>query len=838
MRRVMRRRLFELSALAALLGLLLVVALIWPLPEVGLIADMHTGTITQIRPGSLADHAGLLPGDRILSAYGYPWEANNTRITLLPLPWRHGTPTELMLERGTETRLVILYAGPPSIAYQLEKGLRLLVALICWGTGYLLGTSPRAHDPRLRWAGWFWVLLGLSIGLYHLAYLTSYVLAVAVLWFQCTVLAPFAVALHLWYPARPITPATRARAKTLLIIAVALLQLSADLLVITSASIVTAYERMLRMTSLTYIGTFLVSVAVLAYAYRTTSVKHIRRQVRIIWFACVLTVSWWMLLFLAFLIAPELVALIPSGAATIGAVVIPLAYLATGVSADLMRLDQVVRRAVISALASLVVVAVVGTLVWTQLLEVSPAVVLIVAASLYWPCFQLTQRLMGGGSLSDATYQPLRQAAESLGSLLDRAALLRTLREGFDQTFQCPPIALYCLENINNEELRLVEARDIHVPATVPLRLLNSVSGQRTVLLPAGEVQKQLGLQASGETEVALVFHPDMLYLGVIRGADKLTLALLVLGPRGDRDPYRELDTREIAHLLAAAALAFANSASFTAALRADAETRKTFRRALEIRQRIEAETSRTIHEKMLNGALIRNRLRLRELLMKVRDPWVLEKLKQIDNEERNMSTNLRHSIEQLQPTGVSDPFGLEATLRQCAEDAEDVWGNVICLEPVPQGQAIPLDSRIQHQIVLIVKEALNNASNHAKDATNITISLRYPAQLGESLVISIRDNGRVWKRVAPRQGHYGLRYMKESATSIGLEIDWKPLPDGGTEVIMWGSPTLPPPLEDDPAYFEPFPPVLPDAGGTEPEPISADTRRTDLRSSTGETHD
>lgn len=835
---VMSRRLFDLSALAALLGLLLVVALIWPLPEVGLIADMHTGTITQIRPGSLADHAGLLPGERILSAYGYPWAANNTRITLLPLPWRHGTPTELMLERGAETRRVVLYASPPSIAYQLEKGLRLLAALVCWGTGYLLGTSPRAHDLRLRWAGWFWVLLGLSIGLYHFAYLTSYVLAVAVLWFQCTVLAPFAVALHLWYPGRPIPPATRARANTLLIITVALLQFSADLLVITSASIVIAYERLLWMTSLTYIGTFLVSAAVLGYAYRTTGVKHIRRQVRIIWFACVLTACWWMLLFLAFLIAPELVALIPSGAATIGAAVIPLAYLVTGVSADLMRLDQVVRRAVMSALASLVVVAFVGTLVWTQLLEVTLAVVLIVAGALYWPCFQLAQRLMGGGSQSDATYQPLRQAAERLGSSLDRATLLKTLREGLDRAFQCPPIALYCLEDVSDEELRLADVRDMQVPPTVPSRLLNSLSERRTVLLPAGEVQKRLGLQASGEAEIALVFHPDMLYLGVIRNPDKLTLALLVLGPRGDRDPYREMDTREIAHLLGAAALAFANSASYTAAVRAEEEMRKTFRRAQEIRQRTVAEITRTIHDNILNGALVRNRLRLRELSMKVNDAWMLGKLKQIDNEERDTSTNLRYFCEQLQPTGMSDPFGLEANLRQCAEDAEDVWGNMIRLEPVPQGQAVPLDSRIQHQIVLIVKEALNNAIHHAKDATTITISLRYPAQSGESLVLSIRDNGRVWKRVVPRQGHYGLRYMKESASTVGLEIDWKPLPDGGTEVIVWGAPILPPSLEDDPAHFGPFPSTLPDAGATEPEPISAGTRRTDFRRITGETHD
>lgn len=800
----MSRSFFRLSALLALLSLGLVLVTLWPLPDLGFITDMDTGTITQVRPRSIAEAVGLLPGDQVMSIYGYSWHEINTRISLLPLPWQYGTPTEMIIERGSESRQVVLYAGPPSTRVQIEKLLRFFTAIVCWGTGYLLGTSPRADTRQQRWVALFWVLLGLTIGLYQLADLASYILAVAILWFQCTLLAPLAVGLHMWYPSRPLAPALRKWTAPLLLVTMLSLQFTAASQISTAGSTVVAFERMLRMALVTFIGSFLLSWGLLAYTYRTAVVKHVRRQIRLIGLACVLVACWWVQLLIVFLIAPDLTAVVPAGITTIVAAAVPLAYLASGVSADLMRLDQIARRVVISALAGLMVIGVVGTLVWTGLLEVAPAALLIVAGALYWPCFQLIERVLSRGLLADERYETMRQTAAQLSQSLDRTTLVRTFLSGLDQTFQHPRLALYCLEDGKDETLYLAEARRMELPPTVRLAFAAALSDTGHALLSASEVQRRLGHQPLVQAEVDLVFHPDMLHLGVIRSASNQPLALLVLGPRGDYDPYREADRQEIGHLLAAAALAFANSASYMAALKAENDTRKTLRQAQDIRQRTVAEVARTIHDDILNGTLLRNQRTLRALAERISDRWAREKLQQISEEERATSANLRYFCERLEPTAMMDPFGLEANLRQCAEDAEELWGKPVRLEPVPEDGAVPVDVNIQHQLVLITKEALTNAITHARGATTITMRLCFPSGPGEPLTLSIRDNGRVGKRVEPRQSHFGLRYMKESAYAVGLDIDWKPLPDGGTEVVVWGSPTLPPVLLNDAAEIEP----------------------------------
>lgn len=204
---------FRAGAATTLLAIIVAVWLYWPLPDLGFGADPATGLVFAVAPNSAAALGGLLVGDRIVSIYDYPLSAINTRVLLVPLPWREGMTSPLQVQRNGTLLNLTLRPGRPSLALQIDKAVRALVALTCWATGLLLATSPQAANRRRQWAAWYWMILGAALGLLLLVQIVSELLTVAVLWLLCTALAPAAVVMHVWYPSRPVPAAIEQRTR-------------------------------------------------------------------------------------------------------------------------------------------------------------------------------------------------------------------------------------------------------------------------------------------------------------------------------------------------------------------------------------------------------------------------------------------------------------------------------------------------------------------------------------------------------------------------------------------------------------------------------------------------
>lgn len=774
---------FRLGALAVLLVILGSIVLLWPLPSLDLALDLHTGMVREVPPDTPAWAAGVRPGDRILQIYGYPWRAVNTRLVLVPLPWSADIPTPMTVMRAGTSRDLVVWAGVPTFWLQVEKVLRALIALTCWWTGYMLGRSPRATDWRLRWAAWFWVLLGGTFGLYQLSSVASYPLTVGVLWVQCSVLAPIAVAIHHWYPLRPTTSAQLRRVWRVLLVAIIVGQVSLLGLVRASSATTVVYERLETATSYVYLASFILSAATLWRAYRASVIAHVRRQIRLIGAACVLVACWWALLLLIGMGNASRQALVPPAAFPFGAILIPLAYLLSGVRADLMQIDQLVRRLLVHALTALTLLSIVVVGAHSRLLTVTPALAILVSLALYVPLFRLVQRWVVPGAREARASRVLRAVGKNLGTSLDADQLAGFLSAGIRQAFLNPPLAIFHRRDPDATALvRVVEAR-LDAPVVIASALLDSWQQQGTQLLKASALQERLGQQALDRATAELVFHPQVALWGIIRHQQGAILGLVLIGPRGDDDPYQPGDLRALEQLLETAALAFSNSASYDTQVLAQAMIRALYRQAQQTEDRTASAIANEIHDEVLNIHLRVNIDMLERTISEIPDRELRERLGIVLAGEEAMSQMLRLICEQLKPTGIDDPLGLSASLRQQTSRAEARWGVPVRLRL--EQQPVPLDEQVRRALVRVTREALTNAVKHGHP-TMIDVTLRFPLQETDPLVLTVQNDGEPPRQaVAPVPGHWGVRNMQEYAEAVGATIRWSHPAAGGTCVTV-----------------------------------------------------
>ena len=95
-----------------------------------------------------------------------------------------------------------------------------------------------------------------------------------------------------------------------------------------------------------------------------------------------------------------------------------LAYLLGGISADLMRLDQLVRRALVHTLTvfTILVILIVGA--QSQALVVTPALVVLVILALYAPLYHWFKQLFVAANGPPGGYAALRKTTMLLGTSL------------------------------------------------------------------------------------------------------------------------------------------------------------------------------------------------------------------------------------------------------------------------------------------------------------------------------------------------------------------------------------------------------------------------------------
>ncbi len=98
-------------------------------------------------------------------------------------------------------------------------------------------------------------------------------------------------------------------------------------------------------------------------------------------------------------------------------------------------------------------------------------------------------------------------------------------------------------------------------------------------------------------------------------------------------------------------------------------------------------------------------------------------------------------------------------------------------------GRPHVLRDEVKRQLLYISREALNNIEKHAQ-ASNVHIELLW---MQDGLSMSISDDGRGFdSSVAPPEGHFGLKIMKERASDIQATLQMSSRSGFGTQVNLW----------------------------------------------------
>lgn len=783
------RVLFQLIApwgtqLLAALTLALIIAalfLLWPIPYLGYTTDPATNIIDGIDTPSTASRAGLAVGDRILRRYNYDAADTGAQLFRFPLDWGRVTGIPLVIERDGVVRDLVLPVEPPTAAYQVEKLSAFGVGIICWLAGCVLGLSRRPLPLRLTLVAWFWLATGAIAGFYTFASYSSYPLTLAAQWLLLTIFAPVSVYIHVWYPARPVAPATRIAAGRILLGALLALQLAFAAWLQVVRPPITALVNDLGMIMPAALGVaFVATGALLWRVRRATSVRHVRRQIHLIAAACFITASAWLTL----RTLPEALAQLPAVPhflLDLLAGLVPLAYLAGGLLPDLERIERIVSaiaRHLLTVALLVVLIAIGGELLALE----SGAMALWMAAclvALYRPSHALVQRLADRLAAQQQAPDTLGATAMRMAGTLDASELAELLVAGVSDAYGGAPAALYRCDP-DTSRLTLCASRGLELPDHVERgALVGRLRGLRAPAQHDVSDWAQKNILRADEQELAL--HPGVVLWCTLRHQERM-LGVLVLGVRPDLDPYRANDIAEIQRTLTSAELAFANGASYARRVEAEQSVRRLYQRL----QRAQDETAqiiaRELHDEIININLRLNIAGMERVLNQTHAPEVRDELEQIYGGQQAMSTMLRVICERLSPVGMDDPLGLPAILEREVQRLIIGWRGVCRLDTV--GPHAALAPEVQREAVRVAREAIVNAIKHS-GGTMINIQLRYPDIPGQDAQLVVCDDGIGITHGAPLAGHLGIRNMSEGARMVGGTLELARAAGGGTEVMF-----------------------------------------------------
>ena len=780
-----RTWLLAVLALLTFVGPLWANLVLWPVEYLGYDIDPRSGQVTRVVAGGVAAEAGIQPGDQLQSLYGRPW-------TTLLYRWDHWrvveqSPTQVpvTVERAGELLSFELPRRSPEPSYQIAKIVFALLGAACWITGVLLGLGRRHEVNGSRLVAAFWIALGGVLGSYVFALDLCLPLLALLLWLMTTILPPLTVALHVWFPARPVSARRSAAARRLLLgwwmgsnLLIALSWLVwrpgiADLLVHVWLPLVVAL-----------VAAFLGSGALLVEAYRKVRIAHVRRQIRLIGAACLITACVW----LVFRVVPlvlQLPSLLPEAVIDLVPIIIPLAYLVSGAASNLYALDRIVRRVVSELLTVTLVAVAFSTTAVLAVSEGREAVIwwALVMGALSQPMLSWARRLRGEHRNPDRSYAELRRARHILTTSLDPAVLLAAIRDGVQGAFDHPPLAVYYAAPGDPQKLTLVlQDRLPDLPPSLPLAALANHLLHEDRVIEARELHAALRATTLSAPEEAAVHHQGVALWCAVRQGDGSILALALIGTDVSLEPYRAEDRRELEEVMDAAGLAFAHSSAYERVRQTEHELRNLYDAMRQVQDATSAELAREVHDEIINVYVQLNIMSLQRLLMGSMSSEMRKELTVLLDNESRVNRALRAVCERLRPTGLDDPMGLPGVLRGLTERVRAIWPGSCKLQL--EGQQLAIDLDIQLELYRIAREAVTNAVKHA-EATAITVRLLYPARSDEMLTLVIADDGRSGKPVQALSGHWGVRNMQESARAAGGELAFEQARGGGTSVVV-----------------------------------------------------
>ena len=148
---------------------------------------------------------------------------------------------------------------------------------------------------------------------------------------------------------------------------------------------------------------------------------------------------------------------------------------------------------------------------------------------------------------------------------------------------------------------------------------------------------------------------------------------------------------------------------------------------------------------------------------------------------------DIRRAIFALRPVDL-ETRGFFPALTQLVADFGDQ--NQLLVQMDVTGPQADLPAVYELPLFRILQEGLSNVGQHAC-ASSVLVCLAVDTAGG--IVASVRDNGRGFdpRQLAPvdRDGHFGLRQMRERILDLGGSLDIRSAPGQGTELVI----TLPP---------------------------------------------
>ncbi len=226
---------------------------------------------------------------------------------------------------------------------------------------------------------------------------------------------------------------------------------------------------------------------------------------------------------------------------------------------------------------------------------------------------------------------------------------------------------------------------------------------------------------------------------------------------------------------LCAAALAAAGLAGYRMRVR---QIRVRFAAVLAERNRL----AREMHDTLIQGcvgvsALLDAAVSLRqsspEMTSELLERARIQVRESVDDARRAV-WNLRHES----PNGD----GLVSSLERLAQQLAFTSGVIISCKA--DGTPVPLDAQVEHDLVMIAKEAMLNAVHHGRPQ-NVHLSWTFESN---RLQVKVTDDGCGFEpasAIAKAGDHYGLEGMSERAKHMGGIFSLNSAPGKGTEISV-----------------------------------------------------
>ncbi len=320
---------------------------------------------------------------------------------------------------------------------------------------------------------------------------------------------------------------------------------------------------------------------------------------------------------------------------------IPLAYLTIGLIPDLRHLDRLLHLACIHAFTILVL----GGLAFggAYLLEIQRPVsavwISIVLVVVYRPAYGVVSRFFPSYPSGTHAYTPLVQAATELTETLDAQQQAIALCRGIQMTFG-NAIACYLSVPARTGDLLLAYEIDLLVAGTLTTGALLEYLRSQPNVMTSHDLYDQLQTVTLHENESAIVHDSRIVLWCPIIHTTGALLGLVLVGMRGDLDPYHAEDIHELRRLIDSAALALTNSMAYIDLAQSEQTIRQLYQRYQQAQAMTSAAIARELHDEVINVTLRLNTEAAERLIATVSDPEIRHELTMILEGDQSVDPN------------------------------------------------------------------------------------------------------------------------------------------------------------------------------------------------------